>query len=1075
MEVDSNECLSPGLVQQLPMEDSSGVSHPASSGLVQQLPGRAGSDVSHLPPSGLVQQLPQGGVSDVSQSGLRPLFVEVFSGKASFSRAMIQAGFEVVSVDHEVDAPYAPVVTLDLTTKSSQDILKEILSSKRLVAVHFGLPCGTASKARDRPISQELQNRGVPSPAPLRSADYPLGIPGISGVNRTKVDKANELYRFTLSMLVFLDNRVAVSIENPFGSYLWAALVKLTMEHSKKAMALYKLEMVRFHSCCHGSRRRKDTGWLSTPDVFKPLYAVCANDHTHEPWGVSWSMGMWKFDTSSEASYPSLLAQRAAACLVKFATSKGFVLSLKPRLHDLSTASLGKQTKKHKSLVPEYHRVSFQPHASPIAEGSKIIAPHRGGIDREEDDGAMENLAGKVKVGYFHTPKQFVSMALNSKHPMDAVDHLEEATVAALHFNLHYPMELVKIERKKNLLFAKMWAKKQAATEAKLHADLPSSLQKVLEGKNLLLWRDLLVKYNYDDMGVVDFMLKGVPLVGSHDTPPCYPELMRPATMTEEDLQKSAIWRRKAMLARVPAVDPAHVEHLLETTEEELSLGFLEGPFHSEDQVTAFLGRNDWSLIRRFVLVQGAEGKLRPIDDCLEAQLNYAYTSTSYLKLQDVDYVSGLALRIASSVVEGKQRHGSGRWTGKCLDLSKAYKQMGVLPAHRYLSVIFFHDVTGNPRFYVSNSLMFGATAAVYSFNRVSRSLWFLLNRMLLIPCGVFYDDFPMFSPEELASNADEAASELLDLLGWRHARTGPKGKPFETGFNVLGCSLSLERVVSGEVVLENKQGRLERIFQQLEDIKTAKKMTLHQSQVLHGLLRYSCGFFAGKHMQQVCMEVLQLGRSLSMQSRGRLEEFCSYATQCLEACRPRRIRSGGQLKPILIFTDASWENQTAGLGAVVADSSNGRIVIYSGQVPESLKRHWLREVGDHLICQLELYVMVSLRWTLRDLLHDRRTIWWVDNEAARFSLIKGQSGSESMNKLVRQYFHPDSDCPTYSWIERVPSFSNPADAPSRSKPELAKEWFPAAELQPLLHDDNLIERLVTSAGWRERGKSQTS
>ena len=212
------------------------------------------------------------------------------------------------------------------------------------------------------------------------------------------------------------------------------------------------------------------------------------------------------------------------------------------------------------------------------------------------------------------------------------------------------------------------------------------------------------------------------------------------------------------------------------------------------------------------MLVQGAEGKLRPIDDCLEAQLNYAYTSTSYLKLQDVDYVSGLALRIASSIVEGKQKHGSGRWSGKCLDLSKAYKQMGVLPAHRYLSVIFFHDVAGKPHFYASNSLMFGATAAVYSFNRVSRSLWFLLNRMLLIPCGVFYDDFPMFSPEELATNADEAASELLDLLGWRHARTGPKGKPFESNFNVLGCSLSLDRVASGEVVLENKQGRLEDI-----------------------------------------------------------------------------------------------------------------------------------------------------------------------------------------------------------------------------------------------------------------------
>ncbi len=131
---------------------------------------------------------------------------------------------------------------------------------------------------------------------------------------------------------------------------------------------------------------------------------------------------------------------------------------------------------------------------------------------------------------------------------MDSVEHLEEVTVAALHFNLHYPMELVKVERKKNLLYAKMWAKKQATAETELHSKLPPSLRKVLEGKNLLLWRDLLMKYNYDDMGAVDFMMKGVPLVGSHDTPPCYPELLRPATMTEEDLQKSAIWRRKAML-----------------------------------------------------------------------------------------------------------------------------------------------------------------------------------------------------------------------------------------------------------------------------------------------------------------------------------------------------------------------------------------------------------------------------------------------------------------------------------------------------------------------------------------------
>eukprot|EP00435_Cladocopium_sp_Y103_P059148 s1782_g21.t1 len=101
-----------------------------------------------------------------------------------------------------------------------------------------------------------------------------------------------------------------------------------------------------------------------------------------------------------------------------------------------------------------------------------------------------------------------------------------------------------------------------------------------------------------------------------------------------------------------------------------------------------------------------------------------------------------------------------------------------------------FSKADGAPAFYIANSLMFGATAAVYSFNRISRSLWFLLNRMLVIPCGVFYDDYPLFSPAEVANNADESASELLDLLGWRHARTGPKGKPFEEKFQVLGCGV---------------------------------------------------------------------------------------------------------------------------------------------------------------------------------------------------------------------------------------------------------------------------------------------
>ena len=47
---------------------------------------------------------------------------------------------------------------------------------------------------------------------------------------------------------------------------------------------------------------------------------------------------------------------------------------------------------------------------------------------------------------------------------------------------------------------------------------------------------------------VCDFMFKGVPVVGCHDTPSCYPELLKPATLTESDLQASAVWETKSYL-----------------------------------------------------------------------------------------------------------------------------------------------------------------------------------------------------------------------------------------------------------------------------------------------------------------------------------------------------------------------------------------------------------------------------------------------------------------------------------------------------------------------------------------------
>eukprot|EP00435_Cladocopium_sp_Y103_P044145 s2882_g12.t1 len=537
--------------------------------------------------------------------------------------------------------------------------------------------------------------------------------------------------------------------------------------------------------------------------------------------------------------------------------------------------------------------------------------------------------------------------------------------------------------------------------------------------------------------------------------------MLRPATLVAEDLEASAVWRRKAAIGRVATADMAHIEHLEETAKEELQLGFLEGPFSTEAEVTSHLGRSDWCVVRRFVLVQGAEMKLRPIDDCLEAQLNHAYTVSSYLKLQDIDYVTGMTLRLAERLVSSSSGYGVEQWVGKCLDLSKAYKQMAVHPEHRHLSVIFFHNKDGAPRFYIANSLMFGSCAAVYSFNRVSRSLWFLFNRMLAIPCGVFYDDFPMFSPQSLAQDADVSASMLLDVLGWKHAKTGVKAAPFQAKFQVLGCSLDLGEITQGAVTLENKPGRLDRLVTLLQEIKSEGRLSKHQGQVIHGLMRYACGFFSGKYLHQVCAEVMALSSSQSRAPPSEIMSFCDYAVTMLQSAKPRRVQVGAEKRPVLIFTDGCWEAGVAGIGAVLVDMASGLRLVCHGRVPDQLLERWKVLVGEHLICQIELYVMVLIRWQFGDLLKNRRTLWWVDNDAARFCLIKGLSPSPTMRSLVREFYAKDSDCPTYSWVERVPSSSNISDGPSRDKSEEALKALGLREITQFQHPASLVKQLL--------------
>lgn len=110
---------------------------------------------------------------------------------------------------------------------------------------------------------------------------------------------------------------------------------------------------------------------------------------------------------------------------------------------------------------------------------------------------------------------------------------------------------------------------------------------------------------------------------------------LQPASMTVERFGASASWHRKLVMMRPMAEhERVHADRLVELYQEEVDENLLSGPFFSEAEVSEHLGVSDWTLTKRFLLLQGEDAKERVIDVYKRSLVNAAFASRSYLEFQ---------------------------------------------------------------------------------------------------------------------------------------------------------------------------------------------------------------------------------------------------------------------------------------------------------------------------------------------------------------------------------------------------------------------------------------------------------
>ena len=260
-------------------------------------------------------------------------------------------------------------------------------------------------------------------------------------------------------------------------------------------------------------------------------------------------------------------------------------------------------------------------------------------------------------------------------------------------------------------------------------------------------------------------------------------------------------------------------------------------------------------------------------------------------------------------------------WVGRCLDLEKAYKQVPISKASLPYSVLMVRRPEDNKVvFFVMQSLPFGACSAVFSVNRISRSLHHLCMHLCKTIGGVFFDDFPLLEPSLTSRMASLSVEGLLSALGWKYAQGSDKGIPFADSFDLLGVRLEVDALLLGRISLENKPGRVTKLLGTAASIKDRGTLSKSEAQTLQGQLNFMVGFTTGRTLKVACRAIANV---LSGQpfARRQISLFGAYFESTLLSLKPRQFRCADPSDKVLVFTDAAFEGGQATWGVVILAS----------------------------------------------------------------------------------------------------------------------------------------------------------
>ena len=895
-------------------------------------------------------------------------------------------------MDH-VAAKGIPILKINIEKPSERAVLEELLQLDKVLYVHFAPPCGTASAARDI----------KPGPPPLRSYSFPMGLPHLTFVQKTRVRKANFLYAWTCKVILILAERnVGWSVENPASSLMW-----ITDPFVHLLKMLPNLIAFSFHTCMFAAPRKKDTAiWTSVIQLRVHLERKCDGSHLHLKWGKT-STG---FATAEECAYNDTMCAAWAEALCDYALSKGYA---KPpeTIHEIQTATtqavymnkaiLGCLPRGRKLLPfiseflqPARHDISAMPSVQTMVIGKRIADdvtqfPKGSKLLRfvnadggDDGNGNYLGLPTCAIIGIPRNPREFLEEACRLTHP--TAMSMAVGELVRRNIELYNDPTGLKFRRKQCESSGKLvkLCAELKGVEATVKQNMPEHIRQVLAPKRIALFKKLLVDMDYPDFKIADEMAEGFPLCGWLPSSNVFPSRVRVPEVHEVYLRKLA----KSLTARTLAATTScgcreSDDKLWQATMDEVSDGFLSGPFEPDEMGAGCIASP------RFGLQQ--KNKLRPIDNFSASQVNSATGLQDKFAVDSVD-------EICAMIKAWMQRSGPGlQLLGKTY---KAYRQIAIRAEHLDLAwIAVWNPIEQRPAVFRMVTMPFGATASVGAFLRLSQAIKAIGISEGCLVWSSFYDDFVCICRAGTEVQTDRMVRLLFDSLGWQLSADDEKDKPFSEVFQALGVEFDMREVSQGCLRVGNTSSRKDELRDRIGMVLQENSLDPRDAESLRSRLLFADAQLFGR-FSKMALQRISVGRSRHAEPPLRLE-----VKQSLEWFRehiltsPPRVITCEPRDTFFLFLDGAcsehdpreaWSGTS--VGAVLADSG-GRMLRYFGHViDQSLVASWGRPEQTQHVFEAEVlpYALCLELW--QDILRGTCLFAFLDNEAAKAAWIAG-------------------------------------------------------------------------------------